>query len=89
MSTGTMRPDVKIILRHIDPPEAAREYVRAKLGETIYAVPALRYASIEITYEATAAKEQRYMQVTLATNGSTIRVEERGPNVQAATQRRL
>jgi putative sigma-54 modulation protein len=86
MSTGTMRPDVKIILRHIDPPEAAREYALAKLGDPIYAVPALRYASIEITYEATAAEEQRYVvQVTLAANGSTIRVEERGPDVQAAT----
>jgi hypothetical protein len=26
MSIGTTRPDVKIILRHIDPPESAREY---------------------------------------------------------------
>ncbi len=86
MSTGTMRPDVKIILRHIDPPESAREYAMTKLGETIYSVPGLRSASIEITYEATAAEEQRYVvQVTLAANGNTIRVEERGPDVQAAT----
>jgi hypothetical protein len=50
MSTETMRPDVKIILRHIDPPESAREYAMTKLGEIIYSVPGLRYASIEITY---------------------------------------
>ena len=86
MSTETMPPDVKIILRHIDPPESAREYAMTKLGETIYSVPGLRYASIEITYEATAAEEQCYVvQVTLAANGNTIRVEERRPDVQAAT----
>jgi putative sigma-54 modulation protein len=86
MSTRTTRPDIKIILRHIDPPESAREYALAKLGDPIYSVPGLRYASIEITYEATAAQEQRYVvQVTLAANGNTIRVEERGPDVRAAT----
>ena len=78
MSTETMRPDVKIILRHIDPPESAREYAMTKLGDLIYSVPGLRSASIEITYEATAAEEQCYVvQVTLAANGNTIRVEER------------
>jgi putative sigma-54 modulation protein len=86
MSTETMPPDVKIILRNIDPPESAREYAMTKLGDTIYSVPGLRHASIEIIYEPTAAEEQRYVvQVTVATNGNTIRVEERGPNVQAAT----
>jgi putative sigma-54 modulation protein len=86
MSTGTMRPDVKIILRHVDPPESVREYAMIKLGETIYSVPGLRSVSVEITYEATAAEEQRYVvQVTLAANGNTIRVEERGPDVQTTT----
>ena len=90
MSTETMRPDVKIILRHVDPPEAAREYAMTKLGETIYAVPGLRYASIEITYEATVAEEQRYVvQVTLAANGNTIRVKERGPGRSSCHQRDL
>jgi hypothetical protein len=48
--TGTIHPDVKIILCHIDPPKSVREYAMTKLGETIYSVPGPRHASIEITF---------------------------------------
>ena len=76
----------RVILRHIDPPEEPREYALSKLSDDIYAVPHLRDAAVEITYEGTAAIEHRYvMKVTLEADGTTLRVEERGPDVQSVT----
>jgi putative sigma-54 modulation protein len=86
MGTDATPAEIRVILRHIDPPETAREYALSKLSDDIYSVPNLRDAAVEITYEGTAAIEHRYvMKVTLEANGTTFRVEERAPDVESAT----
>ena len=86
MGTNTTPADIRVILRHVEPPEPAREYALRKLSGTVYSVPHLRDASVEIVYEGTAAIEHRYvMKVTLEADGNTFRVEERGPDVESVT----
>ena len=48
--------------------------------------PNVRYAAVKITFEATAAKEQRYViDVNVEANGDIFRVEERGPDIETTT----
>jgi putative sigma-54 modulation protein len=86
MSTDAASVEISINLRHVDPPESAREYALDKLSPTIYAIPNLMAAGVEITFESAAAPDDRYvMDVTAEANGSMFRVVERGPDVESVT----
>jgi putative sigma-54 modulation protein len=85
-SRQTSPANIQFVHRHVEMPETSREYILGKLTDTISSIPSVKDASIEITFEDTAAEEDRYkMDITVKTEGSTLRVEERGPDVRAVT----
>lgn len=86
MSTNATPVEISINLRHVDPPESARAYALDKLSPIIYAIPKLRAAGVNITFESAAVPDDRYVvDVTAEANGSIFRVVERGPDVATAT----
>jgi len=73
--------EVEVTLRNIEPEESVKKYAVDRLGKVIYSLPNLRSASVEVSYEDTKAAEHRYIvEITLAANGTLLRVEDRGPD---------
>jgi putative sigma-54 modulation protein len=81
MTVNPQPVDLEVTLRHIEHQERVRDYAVDKLTETVRSLPNLRSATVEITHEGTRAAEHRYVvEVTLAANGTLLRVEDRGPD---------
>ena len=75
---------IDVTVRHADGAEAIKEHARRKLDRVIYSLPNLRSALVEVTFEHTRPADKRYaVQVTLAANGTQIRVEDRGRSANA------
>ena len=61
-----------------------REYVEKKIGKLDRYLPDIDETRVEITEEKTkSAKDSRIVQVTLRTNGTILRAEERGEAIYA------
>lgn len=72
---------IDVTLRNLERERVSRDYVLDKLEGVIRSLPNLRAASVEMTFEHTRPEAQRYIvQVTLAANGTLMRVEDRGPD---------
>ncbi len=72
---------IDVTLRNLERERVSKDYVLDKLEGVIRSLPNLRAASVEMTFEHTRPEVQRYIvQVTLAANGTLVRVEDRGPD---------
>lgn len=61
-----------------------REYVEKKIGKLDRYLPDIDETRVEITEEKTkSAKDRKIVQVTLRTNGTILRAEERGEAIYA------
>ena len=61
-----------------------REYVEKKIGKLDRYLPEIDETRVEITEEKTkSAKDRKIVQVTLRTNGTILRAEERGEAIYA------
>jgi ribosome-associated translation inhibitor RaiA len=88
MATEQTPVDIEVTFRHVDSERRARGYALKKLSGPIYSLPNLRSALVEIDLEHTRPADQRYkVQVTLVTNGSLLRVEDRGRYANLAIDR--
>ncbi len=77
--------EVEVTLRNIPEGMAIKDYTIETLDGTVHSLPNLRSATVEITFEHTRPKNQRYVvQATLESNGTLLRAEDRGPNPNAA-----
>lgn len=80
--------EIEVTVRHVDGEESIKEHARQKLDRVIYSLPNLRSALVEVTFEHTRPFDQRYaVQITLAANGTQIRVEDRGRSANATIDR--
>lgn len=88
MTTEATPVELVVTLRNVEPRERVVAYVRDRLDRVVRALPNLRSATVEVTHEETKAAEQRYVvEVTLAANGTLVRVEDRGPDPMPAIDR--
>ncbi len=79
---------IQVTVRHAEGAEAIQEHARQKLDRVIYSLPNLRSALVEVTFEHTRPADKRYaVQVTLAANGTQLRVEDRGRSANATIDR--
>jgi len=75
---------IEVTFRHIEGTELVKDYILRRLNKVVRSLPNLRSASVEVTFEHTRPIEQRYVvQVTLAANGTALRVEDRGPEANS------
>ena len=73
---------IDITLRHLNGDGAAvKQHVLNKLTRVVRALPAVKRASVEVTYEASRPRHQQYIvQATLTVGGAVLRAEEMGPD---------
>src|SRR3989304_3970742 len=88
MDAMTTPVEIEVTLRHVEPEAAVRAYVQERLEQPIRRMPNLRLASVEVTFEHTRPVVHHYVvQVTLAANGTQLRVEEYGTNPHEAVDK--
>jgi putative sigma-54 modulation protein len=86
MPIETTPVKTEITFRHMEGTEAIREYILKRLSKVIHSLPNLRSASVEVGFEHTRPADKRYVvQVTLASDGTLLRVEDRGPDATSTT----
>ena len=80
MASKTTAIDIDITLRHLNGDGAAvKQHVLNKLTGVVRALPAVKRASVEVTYEASRPRHQQYIvQATLTVGGTVLRAEEMG-----------
>ena len=74
--------DIDITLRHLNGDGAAvKQHVLNKLTGVVRALPAVKRASVEVTYQASRPRHhQHIVQATLTVGGAVLRAEEMGPD---------
>jgi len=88
MDTQQTSIDIKFTFRHVQDEEKVKEYGLKRLNRPISSLSGLRSASVEIDFEHTRPADQRYkVQVTVALDGSVLRVEDRGRYANQAIDR--
>ena len=82
MASKATAIDIDITLRHLNGDGAAvKQHVLNKLTRVVRALPAVKRASVEVTYEASRPRHQQYIvQATLTVGGAVLRAEEMGPD---------
>ena len=82
MASKATAIDIDITLRHLNGDGAAvKQHVLNKLTGVVRALPAVKRASVEVTYEASRPRHQQYIvQATLTVGGTVLRAEEMGPD---------
>jgi putative sigma-54 modulation protein len=80
--------EVTIKGKHTTVPERVKDYARKKVGKLDRYLPSLRDAVVEIAQEGTRSASHRYVvQVTVESNGTYLRAEERASQPRAAIDR--
>jgi putative sigma-54 modulation protein len=74
--------DIEITLRHLNGDgEAVKQYVLNKLNGVVRTLPAVKRASVEVTFEASRPRHQQFVvQATVAAGFALLRAEETGPD---------
>jgi putative sigma-54 modulation protein len=71
--------------KNMEVADQAEEYIRRKMAKLERHLPSMDEVTVELTEEMTKAVENRYVvQVTISSNGTLLRAEERAANVNAA-----
>ena len=66
----------------------ARHYIERKLGKLSHYLPNITEAKVEVSQEKTKSPEQHFVvQVTIDSNGTLLRSEERGADLSTATDK--
>ncbi|MDY6910981.1 MAG: ribosome-associated translation inhibitor RaiA [Chloroflexota bacterium] len=77
--------DLVIKGKNIDVPENAKEYINKKAGKLDRHLQDISKAKVEISEEKTRSKDNRYIvEVTIDTQGTFLRGEQRGPDIFSA-----
>lgn len=86
MASKTTPVDVDITLRNVNGDNAEiREHVVNKLSSVVRTLPAVNRASVEVRYDGSRPRHQKYtVQATLAVSKSLLRAEEVGPDPKVA-----
>jgi putative sigma-54 modulation protein len=85
MATDLTPVELQVTFRGMESTDRVKNYINDKLSKTIRALPNLRRASAEVSFEGTRSAEQRYVvQATLSANGTILRAESRGPDPMLA-----
>jgi putative sigma-54 modulation protein len=85
MTTDSTPVELQVTFRGMESADRVKKYINDKLVRTVRALPNLRRASAEVSFEGTRSAEQRYVvQVTLSANGTILRAESRGPDPRLA-----
>jgi len=80
--------EIEVTVRGVEGDTAITAYAQQRLERIIRSLPNLRSARVEVVFEHTRPVDQRYdVQVTLAANGTQIRVEDRGRQPNATIDR--
>ncbi len=80
--------ELQIAAQNMELSPTVRHYVERKLGRLNRHLPTIIAARVEIIEEKTKSPQQRYLvQVTLDSNGSLLRGEERGEDLFTAIDR--
>ncbi len=77
--------DLVIKGKNLDVPENARDYIEKKAQKFDRHLQSISKAKVEVSEEDTRSRENRYVvEVTVDSNGSFLRGEERGPDIFTA-----
>ena len=77
--------EIVIKSKNMDLAEQAQQYIEKRMGKLERHLPGVEEVTVEITEEKTKAAEDRYVvQVTINSNGTLLRGEERAANINAA-----
>lgn len=80
--------DVQITSRNIQLVEEARSYIQSKLGRLNRHLPNITESKVEIAEEKTRAPQHRFVvQMTVDSQGTLLRAEERGEDLFTAVDR--
>jgi putative sigma-54 modulation protein len=80
--------EMQITGKNLEISAAARTYITRKMGKIDRHLPNILSFDVEATEEQTRAPEQRFiLQVTVNSNGTLLRGEERGPDLYTATDK--
>lgn len=77
--------EMEIVGKNLEGWESIQEYVRKKIGKLERYLPKMDETKVEIREEKTKSPKDRFtVQVTLGSNGTLLRAEERAESVAAA-----
>lgn len=77
--------EIEVTFRNVSGTPRIREYALDRLDKVIRSLPNLTVASVEIRFDRNSPEDTGFVvQVTLATKGTLLRAEDRGPNPTAA-----
>ena len=77
--------EIQITSRNIDIPPEVHRYIKRRLGKLSRHLPDIGESKVEVFEEKTRSPQQRFVvQVTLDSNGTLLRGEERGENLLEA-----
>ncbi len=80
--------ELQITAKNMDLLPAARSYIERKLGKLSRHLPNITEARVEVSEESTKSRKHHFAtQVTINSNGTLLRGEERGEDVYTAIDR--